>query len=76
MVFQHFGLLPHRKVVDNVAFGLEVRGEGKADRRNRGQEMVDLVGLSGYETSSPTSSPAACSSASGWPGRSPRTPTS
>ncbi len=53
MVFQHFGLLPHRKVVDNVAFGLEVRGEGKGDRRNRAQEMVDLVGLSGYENNFP-----------------------
>jgi glycine betaine/proline transport system ATP-binding protein len=53
MVFQHFGLLPHRKVVDNVAFGLEVRGEGKKDRRNRAQEMVDLVGLSGYENNFP-----------------------
>jgi glycine betaine/proline transport system ATP-binding protein len=53
MVFQHFGLLPHRKVVDNVAFGLEVRGEGKQDRRNRAQEMVDLVGLSGYENNFP-----------------------
>jgi glycine betaine/proline transport system ATP-binding protein len=53
MVFQHFGLLPHRKVVDNVAFGLEVRGEGKQDRRNRAQEMVDLVGLSGYENNYP-----------------------
>ena len=53
MVFQHFGLLPHRKVVDNIAFGLEVRGEGKADRRNRAQEMVDLVGLSGYENNYP-----------------------
>jgi glycine betaine/proline transport system ATP-binding protein len=53
MVFQHFGLLPHRKVVDNVAFGLEVRGEGKGDRRNRAQEMVDLVGLSGYENNYP-----------------------
>jgi glycine betaine/proline transport system ATP-binding protein len=53
MVFQHFGLLPHRKVVDNVAFGLEVRGEGKTDRRNRAQEMVDLVGLSGYENNFP-----------------------
>ena len=30
MVFQHFGLLPHRKVIDNVAYGLEVRGEDKA----------------------------------------------
>ncbi len=53
MVFQHFGLLPHRKVIDNIAFGLEVRGEGKRDRRNRGQEMVDLVGLSGYENNYP-----------------------
>jgi glycine betaine/proline transport system ATP-binding protein len=53
MVFQHFGLLPHRKVVDNVAFGLEVRGEGRNDRRNRAQEMVDLVGLSGYENNFP-----------------------
>ena len=53
MVFQHFGLLPHRKVVDNIAFGLEVRGEGKSDRRNRAQEMVALVGLSGYENNYP-----------------------
>jgi glycine betaine/proline transport system ATP-binding protein len=53
MVFQHFGLLPHRKVVDNIAFGLEVRGEGKQNRRNRAQEMVDLVGLSGYENNYP-----------------------
>src|SRR4051812_21759828 len=53
MVFQHFGLLPHRKVVDNVAFGLEVRGEKKSERRNRAQEMVDLVGLSGYENNYP-----------------------
>jgi len=53
MVFQHFGLLPHRKVVDNIAFGLEVRGEGKSERRNRAQEMVDLVGLSGYENNYP-----------------------
>jgi glycine betaine/proline transport system ATP-binding protein len=53
MVFQHFGLLPHRKVIDNIAFGLEVRGVSKADRRNRAQEMVDLVGLTGYENSFP-----------------------
>jgi glycine betaine/proline transport system ATP-binding protein len=53
MVFQHFGLLPHRKVIDNIAFGLEVRGEGRGDRRGRAQEMVDLVGLSGYENNYP-----------------------
>jgi glycine betaine/proline transport system ATP-binding protein len=53
MVFQHFGLLPHRKVIDNIGFGLEVRGEAKTTRRNRAQEMVDLVGLSGYENNFP-----------------------
>ena len=53
MVFQHFGLLPHRQVIDNVGFGLEVRGEDRGDRRKRAQEMVDLVGLSGYERSYP-----------------------
>jgi len=53
MVFQHFGLLPHRQVIDNVGFGLEVRGEDRTGRRNRAQEMVDLVGLSGYERSYP-----------------------
>jgi glycine betaine/proline transport system ATP-binding protein len=53
MVFQHFGLLPHRQVIDNIAFGLEVRGTSKAERRSRAQEMVDLVGLSGYENSYP-----------------------
>jgi len=53
MVFQHFGLLPHKKVIDNVAFGLEVRGESKTQRRARAQNMVDLVGLSGYEQNFP-----------------------
>ena len=53
MVFQHFGLLPHRKVIDNIAFGLEVRGEGRGNRRTRAQEMIDLVGLSGYENNFP-----------------------
>jgi glycine betaine/proline transport system ATP-binding protein len=53
MVFQHFGLLPHRQVIDNVGFGLEVRGVGKVERRARAQEMVDLVGLTGYEASYP-----------------------
>jgi glycine betaine/proline transport system ATP-binding protein len=53
MVFQHFGLLPHRKVIDNIAFGLEVRGENRGARRDRAQAMVDLVGLSGYENNFP-----------------------
>jgi glycine betaine/proline transport system ATP-binding protein len=53
MVFQHFGLLPHRQVIDNIGFGLEVRGDDRTARRQRAQEMVDLVGLSGYERSYP-----------------------
>ena len=53
MVFQHFGLLPHRRVLDNVAYGLEVGGTGRAERLRRAQEVIDLVGLSGYERSYP-----------------------
>lgn len=48
MVFQHFGLLPHRSVVDNVALGLEVRGTRKAERYARAHEVIELVGLHGY----------------------------
>ncbi|WP_373298247.1 quaternary amine ABC transporter ATP-binding protein [Nakamurella endophytica] len=49
MVFQHFGLLPHRTVLNNVGYGLQVRGVGRAERNRRAAEVVDLVGLSGYE---------------------------
>ncbi|GEB48892.1 MULTISPECIES: quaternary amine ABC transporter ATP-binding protein [Streptomyces] len=47
MVFQNFGLLPHRTVVDNVAYGLEIQGVGRAERRARAAEMVTKVGLDG-----------------------------
>ena len=47
MVFQNFGLLPHRRVLDNIAFGLELRGEAKAVRLARAEEMLGLVGLDG-----------------------------
>ncbi|MDO9378013.1 MAG: betaine/proline/choline family ABC transporter ATP-binding protein [Nocardioidaceae bacterium] len=53
MVFQHFGLLPHRRVIDNIAYGLEVRGERRSKRLARAQEIVDLVGLTGNEMSFP-----------------------
>jgi glycine betaine/proline transport system ATP-binding protein len=45
MVFQHFGLLAHRRVLDNVAFGLEVQGVGKRERLDRAHEVLRLVGL-------------------------------
>ncbi len=53
MVFQHFGLLPHRQVIDNVAYGLEIRGVGKKERRAKAAEIVALVGLDGFEHSYP-----------------------
>lgn len=53
MVFQHFGLLPHRKIIDNVAYGLEVCGVNREQRYERAREMIDMVGLSGYEDSRP-----------------------
>ncbi|MBO0652988.1 glycine betaine/L-proline ABC transporter ATP-binding protein [Streptomyces triculaminicus] len=53
MVFQHFGLLPHRTVLDNVAYGLEIQGVGKAERRAKAAEMVEKVGLAGLEARRP-----------------------
>ncbi|WP_058792485.1 quaternary amine ABC transporter ATP-binding protein [Pseudomonas oryzihabitans] len=49
MVFQSFGLLPHRRVLDNVAYGLKVRGEPKAVCRERALHWLEVVGLAGYE---------------------------
>ena len=48
MVFQHFGLFPHRRVVDNVAYGLEVQGVGKAARRERAMAVLQTVGLAAW----------------------------
>jgi glycine betaine/proline transport system ATP-binding protein len=53
MVFQHFGLLAHRTVMDNVAFGLEIQGVSKADRLKRANEMLELVGLHDVANSFP-----------------------
>lgn len=52
MVFQNFGLMSHRNVMDNVAYGLEVKGVTKAERQERAIEMTKLVGLEGWESKS------------------------
>jgi glycine betaine/proline transport system ATP-binding protein len=53
MVFQHFALLPHLSVIDNVAFPLDVQGTTKAQRIKRAEKMIALVGLAGREDAFP-----------------------
>ena len=47
MVFQHFGLLPNRTVLDNISFGLEIQGVPTDERRKRAEDTLDMVGLQG-----------------------------
>ncbi|AXM96971.1 quaternary amine ABC transporter ATP-binding protein [Pseudomonas plecoglossicida] len=53
MVFQSFGLLPHRNVLDNVGYGLKVRGESKQLCAERAMQWIETVGLKGYEKKYP-----------------------
>ena len=53
MVFQHFGLFPHRKVIDNIGYGLEIRGVKKQERIDKSMETLKLVGLDGWDNHYP-----------------------
>ncbi|MBN2618035.1 MAG: glycine betaine/L-proline ABC transporter ATP-binding protein [Spirochaetales bacterium] len=53
MVFQHYGLLPHLTVIDNVAFGLKIKGLSKEERYSKALEVIKTVGLSGWEYNYP-----------------------
>ena len=53
MIFQHFGLFPHRSVLDNVAYGLKVRGVAKEERYARAREVIAKVGLKEWESYPP-----------------------
>ncbi len=53
MVFQQFALLPHRTVLQNAVYGLEVQGKSKVEREQRGREILSMVGLEGWEDSYP-----------------------
>ncbi|WP_338694651.1 glycine betaine/L-proline ABC transporter ATP-binding protein [Streptomyces sp. Q6] len=53
MVFQHFALFPHRSVLENAGYGLEVQGVPRAERDKRAHEALELAGLKGWEKSFP-----------------------
>jgi glycine betaine/proline transport system ATP-binding protein len=55
MIFQHFGLFPHRTVLDNAAYGMKVRGIKKEERNKRAMEVLERVGLKGWEHYLPSS---------------------
>ena len=54
MVFQKFGLLPHRKVIDNVAYGLSIQGINKEEALTRSNKWIESVGLTGFENHYPS----------------------
>ncbi len=53
MVFQHFGLFPHRTVIENIGYGLEIRGTNKQEKLNKSMEVLKMVGLDGWHNNYP-----------------------
>ncbi|MFN8439846.1 MAG: glycine betaine/L-proline ABC transporter ATP-binding protein [Caldilineaceae bacterium] len=53
MVFQNFGLFPHRRIIDNVAYGLEIQGVKKTERYTKARQMLEVVNLKGWENRYP-----------------------
>ncbi|MCY4052113.1 MAG: glycine betaine/L-proline ABC transporter ATP-binding protein [Gammaproteobacteria bacterium] len=53
MVFQHFGLFPHRTIIENIAFGLEIKGIKKQQRFEKASEVLEMVGLGGWQDNYP-----------------------
>ena len=53
MVFQHFGLFPHRTVLENIGYGLEVRGTKKDERLEKSMQVLKMVGLEGWHNNYP-----------------------
>ncbi len=53
MVFQHFGLFPHRTIIENIAFGLEIKGVKKNERLEKAVEVLEMVGLGGWQDNYP-----------------------
>ena len=54
MIFQSFALLPHKNILDNVAFGLDIQGMSNEERSKKAEDILKLVGLEGYENSMPS----------------------
>lgn len=76
MVFQQYALFPWLTVLENVGFGLKMKGVPKARRNEVAQRFIEMVGLKGFEDRFPSACPAACASVCRSPGCWPTTPTS
>ena len=75
MVFQHFALFPHRSVLENAAYGLEVQGVRRRSATSAPRRRWSSPGSRAGRSPGRTSSPVVCSSVSAWLARSPPTPT-